>query len=321
MQQPLLKLPVELLGMVLQHLVDPLDHSTDGIQSHWNHSVQDHTALIPVAKTCRHLREIVRALPPLRTSIVIQEGAIPFSRQAVSNMSNRHAALNVHVSLVCNISQAFKDWYASEAHRVKELHLSRLGYRALDCWAELLPRPSPELRTMSLSSIKATEWLPANGQCYYYPFPDAPKLAHLTLKCVTFVPQNGIQSLTHLALIDVFLPCALLMILKRYPQLESLVVSNVRERKLDHTYPQDGAGNNSDDNEEPDLPRLRRITVHAKYCGARQLMLLPGAPDRAFQLLDASHRSDLLPALVATGAPDAHTLYIAHRAEIGRAHV
>ena len=297
--QPIFKVPVEIFAMILHHLLLPFEEHADGFKPYWKCSIRDCSPLLPVMLTCRRFRDVVNSLPQIVKGIVIKE-VQDISTQA-THAQSKDASLSVYISLVSKIPPALRDWYSIEAHRIHELHLTRLGHISMDFWAPLLLIPTPKLHTLTLTSPGGS-WLPPNGPSL--PFPGQPSsLRCLTLKRVCFLPSSPPSSLVHVALFDMYIPRAdsnLLRFLSLCPNLESLVLSNIR----------DGPGRDSD-LQPVRLPRLRRITLHKllKHKAALYLTHLPRNKGQAVQLLEHHTTRDSWPAHY---PPDAHTLCFEH---------
>ncbi|KAI1789394.1 hypothetical protein LXA43DRAFT_583603 [Ganoderma leucocontextum] len=297
--QPIFKVPVEILAMIVHHLLLPFGGQTDGFIPYWKCSIRDCSPLLPVALTCHRLRDVVDSLPQVVKGIVIKEAQHISTK--VTQPQSKDASLSVYIALGSNIPPALRDWYSIEAHRIHELHLTRLGHIAMDFWAPLLLFPTPKLRMLSLTSPGGS-WLPPNG--VFLPFPGQPSsLRCLTLKRMCFLPSNPPSSLAHVALFDVYIPKAdsnLLKFLSLCPNLESLVLSNIR----------DGPGRDS--NIPPvHLPQLRRITLHKlpRHKAALYLTHLPRNKGQAVQLLEHHTTREGWPPQY---PPDAHTLCFGH---------
>lgn len=295
--QPLLKLPAEILGLILQTFLCSLELRIDAFKPHWNCSVSDCSALIPVSHTCRRLREVVLSLPSVAKSIIIEHDMTKHYQEISQDIP-----LSMFISLYSNIGPSLRDFYTAELHRVQELHLTSLSHKALDFWTPLLSLPAPRLRFLSLASPRGIAWLPPNGALLPFP-PQASELRYLTLNGVCFLPENHLDSLTHLALLDVHIPRThshLIKVLTRCPNLESLVLSNINE-----SLP-------SDLTRRPKihLPSLRRITL--RKLGTRPLSFylecLPRIPRRAYQLLDYSFDNVLNRTFIPKYSPNPRTI-------------
>ena len=298
--QPIFKVPTEILAMILHHLLLPFGRHADGFKPYWRCSIRDCSPLLPVSLTCHRLRDVVNSLPRIVKGIVIKE-AEDISTKATQSQS-KDASLSVYISLSGKMPSALRDWYSIEAHRIHELHLARLGHLAMDFWAPILLLPTPKLHMLTLTSPGGS-WLPPNGPLL--PFPGQPSsLRYLTLKRMCFLPSHPPSSLAHVALFDVYIPKAdsnLLKFLSLCPNLESLALSNIR----------DGPGRDSD-LQPLHLPRLRRVTLHKipKYKAALYLTHLPRNEGQAVQLLEHySTKEGWSPQY----PPEAHTLCFEHR--------
>lgn len=307
MTPPLLRMPTEILGMILQDFAPPLEHGSDEFKPHWCSSLVDGSPLVPVSQTCRRLRDVVQTLPQVMKSIVMTESAqLDFEKL---HALNKDITLNVYISFFQSTPAQVRDWYITEATRIQELHLTRLGHLSTDFWTPLLALPAPKLRFLSLTSPVGVSWLPPKG--VFLPLPaQASHLRHITLKGVCFLPQNHLTSLTHLALFDLFVPkfdINLIKVLRHCDNLESLVLSNVRESlegkatKLPTLC----------------LPHLRRVTLHEPVSRklAFYFSLLPRAPNSALQLLDFTNEPQAIRPLISKYSPNAHTVCITHHIE------
>ncbi|KAI0754662.1 hypothetical protein C8Q80DRAFT_380761 [Daedaleopsis nitida] len=292
MTPPLLRMPTEVLGMILQVFTSPLEHESDEFKPHWCSSVVDCSALEPVSQTCRRLRDVVQSLPSVMKNVVVTE-SVPLDCDRLQARS-KDISLNVYISFFYHTPPQLGDWYTSEVSRIQELHLNRLGHLSLDYWTRLL----------------SVSWLPPKGPFLTLPT-HTPELRHLTLRGVCFLPVNHLTSLTHLALYDLFVPQChinILKVLAHCHNLESLVLSNVRESLEGRSSPPP----------ELCLPHLRRVTLHQPPV-SRKLSLyfssLPRAPHSALQLLDFPNESHIIWPLVSKYSPGAHTLCITHHSE------
>lgn len=297
---PLLKLPTEIISLILQDFAPPLSHRREDLKPHWECSVVDASALRSVSQTCRRLREVVQSLPVIVKTVVISEET-PFDTDRMQALC-RETPLNVYISFVHRTPHEVRDWYMAEAHRIHELHLTRLGNRNMDFWVPLFALAAPKLRFLSITS-SGVAWLPPKGSLLS--LPRASQLRHLTLRKVCFLPRNHFNALTHLALIDVRVPrfdSTLLAFLARCPQLQSLVLRHSKESIMERPV----------SIVKLNLPCLERITLESPDDDAVYLMSLPHNYNMAFQILNPNVKRDVARYIIPKFSPDPHTLRIVH---------
>ncbi|RPD73952.1 hypothetical protein L226DRAFT_560987, partial [Lentinus tigrinus ALCF2SS1-7] len=297
---PLLRLPTEMLALILQEFALPLSRRRADFDPHWKCSVIDASALRPVAQTCRRLREVVMSLPPIVKTVIISEDT-PFDTDKMQAVS-KDIPLNVYISFVHRTPQEVRDWYMAEAHRIQELHLTRLANLNMDSWVPLLALLAPKLRFFSIAT-SGVAWLPPKGSLLS--LPQASHLRHLTLRKVCFLPRNHFPFLTHLALIDVRLPRfdkTFLAFLSRCPNLESLVLDHSQESIMERPV----------STMRLHLPHLQRVTLERPDKDGLYLMSIPHNRCMALQLLSPNVKSDVARLILPKFSPDPHTLRIVH---------
>ncbi|KAI0718254.1 hypothetical protein C8T65DRAFT_639505 [Cerioporus squamosus] len=297
---PLLKLPTEILALILQDFTPPLSRRTADFDSYWECSVIDASALKPVSQTCRRLREVVQTLSLVVKTVIISE-EVPFDADKMQAL-NKDVPLNVYISFVHRTPQDVRDWYIAEAHRIQELHLTRLGNLNMDSWVPLLTLTAPKLRFLSITS-SGVAWLPPKGSVLS--LPQASQLRYLTLRKVCFLPRNHFPSLTHLALINVRVPRfdkALLTFLSRCPKLESLALHDSKESIMERPAT----------TMKVHLPRLQRVTLENPDDDTVYLAALPHNPNMAFQLFNPVIKDDFVGQIIPKFSPNPHTLRVIH---------
>ncbi|TFK81563.1 hypothetical protein K466DRAFT_667036 [Polyporus arcularius HHB13444] len=296
----LLKLPTEILALILQRFTPPLSLRRVDLKPHWHCSVVDTSALKPISQTCRRLRDVVQTLSLVVKTVIISEEA-SFDADKMHAL-NQDVPLNVYISFVHPTPQVVRDWYVAEAHRIQELHITRLGNLNMDLWVPLLTVPAPKLRFLSITS-SGVAWLPPRGSLLS--LPQASQLRHLTLSKVCFLPRNHFASLTHLALINVRVPRfdkTLLTFLSRCPMLVSLVLLNSRESIMERATT----------TLTVHLPRLQRVTLENPDDDAVYLAALPHNRGMAFQLFNPGVKEDVARSIISKYSPNPHTLRVVH---------
>ena len=250
---PLIALPTEILHNILEYIPD--QRKKEGA---WRVSVVDMPMLLPISMTCRRLRELTVPYLASRDSMGIAMGTVsPVCGLTHSVITeSRSRPLTVDLILDKDCSEASPDWHHLSAlwpllaARVIELHIALESASTTgEPWNPIFKRTCPRLEYFSLYN-----WQPEVP----VPFPSfaqgmTSQLRHLDLRLVTALPQCDFPILTHLALGDVNVSHASIVgQLSRCPQLQSLVIRNIRQRSSPsepQLYP------------DLSLPHLRRVVL------------------------------------------------------------
>ena len=263
--------------------------------------------LIPLSETCRQLRRIAlshmslwKTISPSRRyydlpSILLQKS----HDTPLIAILNRPSSSKDDV--LGNLNEA-------DVQRMQELHIFELYIHHLpDDMATKIDRffrsgsGLPLLESLSLSQVftrETDEWHTNEDECPFS-LDDAPRLRHMMLHDVTFVPRNAFPHLTHLSLSGIYTPHChtdTAALLSRCPNLESLDIccTNLEDTPLNLPA---GCLPLS-------LNRLRRVTLYLpQFCDPVTDFYLslfplddPALQPAAFQILEVS-AMDNVPAL------------------------
>ncbi|KAI1784698.1 hypothetical protein LXA43DRAFT_193722 [Ganoderma leucocontextum] len=285
-RKPLLNLPVEILGRILEYIPDPIDddfYDGHNFRPFWQHTVSDSLMLIPITHTCRQLREIALSTPLLWSTVIASPLQEVSSAQAfVSELMsrNRDVPLRVLLSPSKQFTKLVDGFYPMHARRVEELHLSDVGHRHMKYLESLLSHESPLLKSYSFDGRAGSlsKW-----HTHALPLPpnSAPALRDLHIDQVPLLPEVPLPALTHLALCNINLPGIhgkIARVVRSCPNLVTLILSNdVRLDVLDQ------------DPEPLRLQHLRRLTLNTVDAHSLEfyLTLIPPANHQiALQVLN-----------------------------------
>ncbi|RDX51460.1 hypothetical protein OH76DRAFT_1554868 [Lentinus brumalis] len=251
---PVLSLPVEVWHRILEYVPEP--ENKDGI---WLSSMADTAMLLPMSQTCRRFRDLTISHPALWQSVKIGAGPNEriLARDAVTRKPPLSLSADISLSSDRETDVAWTDMenlWPEVAARARELHLLLTYKQRVDpLWDPLFDRPYPRLEYFSFCDATA-ETIPI-------PFPPFAQgltshLRRLSLRSVSVLPWCEFPCLTHLALGDVTaIHADIIELLGRCPQLESLMIRNIRRR----SGPNEAWDKYQDISKS--LPRLRRVVL------------------------------------------------------------
>ncbi|KAI1784700.1 hypothetical protein LXA43DRAFT_1077271, partial [Ganoderma leucocontextum] len=220
-RRPLLQLPVETLQQILEHVAPPLSQTHNHFSPFWRSHAIATSMLSPILHTCRQLRRVAISHTTLWKTVS------PASRYQLPALPLGGADIPL-IAIIDGHDRAslLGHFEAMDISRIQELHVLNLrSFRDRDDVADLhrhfrAARLSL-LESLSVSSIISSGEEPIS-------LDQAPRLKHMVLQSVTFLPQSTFPHLTHLAVADVYLhECHTMTadLLSRCPNLESLAIN------------------------------------------------------------------------------------------------
>ncbi len=244
-KQPLLRLPNEILGQIMDYIPDLREDKEDNLRPFWRSGAADTLMLLPISQTCHRLRAVALGDPLLWRHIYATcllagtDGCIEELVSRSEELPLTIVLMNADPSLILSPKVCIR---AQELHMV---HMDMTVY-ILHTFFQL---PWPELQVLSLTHSEETTW---NGD-NFISLSQAPRLRYLHLQHLSTFVSGEMPSLTHISLSMLHLrDCHARMaaFLSSCPNLVNVTL----DRMNHHTTPR-----------RPQplvLPRLKRITFH-----------------------------------------------------------
>ena len=235
---PILRLPVETLLKIVENVVPPLSEIRGNFRPFYRSNAMALSTLSPILHTCHKLRQIALSHANLwrtvSSSSRYQLPALPL-----------YGAADLDVPLIAifdgsDHESLLGDSKAMDVSRIQELHVLNLRiFRGRNDAAEFRQHfgsaKFSALTSLSISSVVTI------GEEQPISLDKAPRLRHLVLQSVTFLPQSMLSNLTHLALEGaIYEPTRHVMtagMLSRCPNLESLAISYPGSAQTAHVQP------------------------------------------------------------------------------------
>ncbi|KAM5542225.1 hypothetical protein V8D89_004098 [Ganoderma adspersum] len=238
---PLFQLPAEILQRILEEVPDPLFECYEEFQPFWHSGAMDTSMLIPVLQTCRQFRRIALSHTSLWKTIY------PTSRYALPPPILLQKGCDIPLIVVidgASTGEVLGILDEVEVPRMQELHVFELyiHYHGSGTVAKIdrfFRSGLPLLESISLSGLSTSDEEDEDTDEDECPFPldAAPRLRHMMLKDVSFIPRNAFPHLTHLSLSGIHTPdchhyapqgrtvhANIANLLSRCPNLESLAI-------------------------------------------------------------------------------------------------